>query len=61
MIVKEKDANFVEIEKPKSISDVDFDMYYMYSNSLDELGTTYKLITTQTELNVAFKVFKIQK
>lgn len=58
-IVRGKDM--VEIERPESLEDIDYPIYYMYSNSLDTYGESYKEITTKLELDVAYKIFKINQ
>lgn len=59
--IKEKDYDFVEIDKPSTLKDATQDLYYMLSNSHDKSGTTYMQITTQLELDVAYKVYAIKQ
>ncbi len=49
---------YVETEKPLTLADSPCKVYYMYSNRHDSLGETYKQITTDEELEVAYKVYK---
>lgn len=49
---------YVETEKPLTLEQSEDKLYYMYSNRYDSLGETYKQITTEEELEVAYKVYK---
>ena len=48
---------YVETNKPLSLKDSDKTLYYMYSNSHDPMGCTYQKITTDYELDIAYKVY----
>lgn len=49
---------YIETEKPLTLADSPCSLYYMYSNCHDSLGETYQRITTDEELEVAYKVYK---
>lgn len=48
---------FIETVKPSSLAEAKGDLYYMFSNSQDILGTSYQKITTEEELDIAYKVY----
>lgn len=48
---------YIKTEKPLTLKDSPCNLYYMFSNSHDKLGTTYQKITTEEELEVTYKVY----
>lgn len=50
-------TEFTEYPKPKSLADVDFKLYYMYSNRHDVLGESYQEITNDEALEIVYKVY----
>jgi hypothetical protein len=55
MLIKNK--KMVEVSKPSCLEESPEPLYYMYANKHDILGETYKQITTDEELDIAYKVF----
>lgn len=49
---------YIETEKPLTLKDSPCKLYYMYSNSHGSSGITYQKVTTEEELEVAYKVYK---
>lgn len=46
------------VPKPTSLKDVDYQLYYMFSNSLDPIGTTYRKLTSDGSLTFVAKVYR---
>ncbi len=54
---------YVETTKPVSLADSEQTLYYMYANGIDTYNKLpiYREITTEVELEIAYKVYyKIQ-
>lgn len=51
---------YEETNKPEQLSDATVPLYYMYGNGLDykDSKPRYKEITTDEELQIAYKVYK---
>ena len=49
---------YIEVTKPKNLSDVKCKLYYMSSNSLDPRGEGYSEITNDEALEIAYKVYR---
>ncbi|AUR89185.1 hypothetical protein NVP1121O_157 [Vibrio phage 1.121.O._10N.286.46.C4] len=52
---------YYEVERPESLSEVDYPLFYMYSNSNDPLGETYKKIPDDIALGIVYKVYRKRK
>ncbi|CAH9014238.1 conserved hypothetical protein [Vibrio phage 424E50-1] len=50
---------YVETTKPESLSQAEQTLYYMYANGIDTYNKLpiYREITTETELEVVYKVY----
>ena len=47
---------YKEVENP--VWEENKDQYYMYSNSWDSIGTTYRLILTEEAFECCYKVYE---